>query len=88
MKSRKIPMRKCVSCGQKREKKDLLRIVNNKEQEVSFDETGKKNGRGAYICKSVECIDKAKKSKRLNILLDTEIDSEFYEKLKEYIQSV
>ena len=42
MKSRKIPMRKCVSCGQKREKKDLLRIVNNKEQEVSFDETGKK----------------------------------------------
>ena len=48
MKSRKIPMRKCVSCGQKREKKDLLRIVNNKEQEVSFDETGKKNGRGAY----------------------------------------
>ena len=84
MKSRKIPMRKCVSCGQKREKKDLLRIVNNKEQEGSFDETG----RGAYICKSVECIDKAKKSKRLNILLDTEIDSEFYEKLKEYIQSV
>lgn len=88
MKIKKIPMRKCIACGEKKEKKDLLRIVNNKEEGILFDQTGKKNGRGAYICKLLECIDKAKKSKRLNTALESEISSEFYQKLKEHIESI
>lgn len=88
MKVKKIPMRKCVSCGEQREKKDLLRVVNNKEEGILFDETGKKNGRGAYICKSQACIDKAKKNKRLNVALESEISNDFYEKLKEYVDSI
>lgn len=88
MKVKKIPMRKCISCGEKKEKKELLRIVNNKDEGILFDETGKKNGRGAYICKSIECIEKAKKSKRLVSVLEKEITLDFYEKLKEYIEQI
>lgn len=88
MKVKKIPMRKCVACGEQKEKKDLLRIVNNKEEGILFDETGKKNGRGAYICKSSKCLEKVKKTKRLSMALESEISSEFYEKLKEYVDSI
>lgn len=88
MKIKKVPMRKCIACGEKKEKKDLLRIVNNKEEGILFDQTGKKNGRGAYICKLSECVDKAKKSKRLNTALESEISNEFYQKLKEHIESI
>lgn len=69
-------------------KKELLRIVNNKDEGVLLDITGKKNGRGAYICISNKCVDKAKKNKRLNIALESEISSEFYEELKKYVDSI
>ena len=88
MKIKKVPMRKCVSCGEQQEKRNLLRVVNNKDEGILFDETGKKNGRGAYICKSSICIDKAKKSKRLSVALESEISNDFYEKLKEYVDSI
>lgn len=87
MKVKKIPMRKCVACGEQKPKKELLRIVNNKEEGVLFDETGKKNGRGAYICRLVKCVDIAKKSKRISVVLEAEIKSEFYDELKEYLAS-
>lgn len=88
MKTKKIPMRKCVACGEQKPKTELLRIVNNKEEGILFDVTGKKNGRGAYICKSKKCFDIAKKSKKLSVVLESEIKNEFYDELNEYIDSI
>ena len=82
---KKIPQRSCVICRQKKDKKELLRIVKNKENEVSIDETGKKEGRGAYICYSIECLDKAIKTKALKRVLDVDIDEKFYENIREGI---
>ena len=56
MKQRKIPQRKCIVCGENKDKNDLIRIVKNKEEGIILDPTGKKNGRGAYICKEEKCI--------------------------------
>lgn len=82
---KKIPQRSCVICRQKRDKNQLIRIVKNKENEVSIDKTGKKEGRGAYICDSIECVEKAIKTKALEKMLEINIDNETYENLKESI---
>ena len=66
-------------------KKELIRIVKTPEGEVCVDLTGKKSGRGAYICKCIECLEKSFKAKRLSRNLDTPISEEIYEKLKEEI---
>lgn len=84
-KIRKIPMRKCLGCGQNKAKKDLIRIVKNKDNEIFFDETGKKNGRGAYICFDEKCLEKAFKTKALNKTFKMEISDEIYTQLKESI---
>ena len=65
MKVKKIPQRMCTGCMEMKPKKELFRIVRSKEGEISIDLTGKKPGRGAYICKSIECFEKAFKTKRL-----------------------
>ena len=62
---KKQPQRTCMGCNQKKDKKELIRIVKNKNNEISIDRTGKKEGRGAYICDDVNCLDKLIKSKRL-----------------------
>jgi predicted RNA-binding protein YlxR (DUF448 family) len=85
MNKRKIPMRMCTGCMEMKAKKELIRIVKNKEGEVSMDLIGKKPGRGAYICKKTDCLDKAIKSKRLDKNLEVKINDEVYEKLKEKI---
>lgn len=85
MKPKKIPMRMCNGCMEMKPKKELIRIVKNAEGEVSVDLTGKKSGRGAYICKSVECLEKAFKAKRLSRNLDVAIDEEIYNRLREEI---
>ena len=85
MKPKKIPMRMCNGCMEMKPKKELIRIVKNAEGEVSVDLTGKKSGRGAYICKSVECLEKAFKAKRLSRNLDVAIDEEIYNRLSEEI---
>ena len=85
MKKRKIPMRRCIGCMEHFPKKDLCRIVNTKENEIFFDSTGKKNGRGTYICKSIDCLNKAIKSKALSRALETEIPEEVLEAIKEEI---
>lgn len=64
MKTKKIPMRMCLGCGEMKPKRELIRVVKSKEGDISLDLTGKKSGRGAYICKSVECL-KSKKSKKV-----------------------
>ena len=71
-----------MGCNEKKDKKDLIRIVKNKEQEICIDYTGKKEGRGAYICNSVECLDKVIKSKRLERVLECKIDNDIYLKLR------
>lgn len=81
MKVKKIPMRSCVVTHEKLEKKDLIRVVKNKDGEVFVDESGKANGRGAYLKKNAEVIEKAKKSKVLDKILDTAIKEEVYNEL-------
>lgn len=83
-KARKIPQRKCVVCGELKDKKDLLRIVKNKEEGILIDESGKKNGRGAYVCKSKACIEEALRTNKLNRVFRTEVPEELYEELKAY----
>lgn len=85
MKVKKIPLRMCTGCMEMKPKKELIRIVRSKEGEVSVDLTGKKAGRGAYICKSTECLEKAFKAKRLSRNLEVNIDEEIYNRLKEEI---
>jgi len=86
MKIKKVPQRMCTGCMEMKPKKELIRVVKNKEGEVSIDLTGKKPGRGAYICKSVECLEKAFKTRKLERNLETTLSQEVYEKLKEEIR--
>ncbi|WP_125153732.1 RNase P modulator RnpM [Clostridium rectalis] len=86
MKIKKIPQRMCTGCLEMKPKKELIRVVKSKEGEVSVDLTGKKNGRGAYICKSVDCLQKAFKSKKLEKNLETSIDEKIYNTLKEQMK--
>ncbi len=79
MAERKIPMRKCLGCNEMKPKKELIRAVKNSEGEVSLDLTGKKSGRGAYICPDKNCFQKARKGKRLEKALDTAIPDEVYD---------
>lgn len=75
-------MRSCVGCYESKPKKELLRVVRSPEGEISFDPNGKKSGRGAYICPNIECLKKARKAKRLEKSLETEIAPEVYETLE------
>ena len=86
MKNKKIPMRSCVVTREKLPKGELLRIVRTPEMEVKVDETGKLNGRGAYIKKSLEVLEKAKKSKLLEKRLECSIDESVYEEIKNIIE--
>lgn len=85
MKTKKVPERMCTGCMEMKPKKDLIRIVRSKEGEISVDMVGKKPGRGAYICKNIECLEKAVKTKRLEKNLEVKIDEEIYSKLREEI---
>ncbi len=76
------PQRTCMGCNEKREKQQLIRIVKNKQNEIKIDKTGKMEGRGAYICNNVACLDRVKKSKRLEKVLDMKISEEIYEDLR------
>ena len=79
---KKQPQRTCMGCNEKKDKKELIRIVKNKENEISIDKTGKKEGRGAYICNNINCLEKLIKSKRLEKIFDMKISDEIYESLR------
>ena len=79
---KKEPQRTCMGCNEKKDKKQLIRIVKNKENEISIDRTGKKEGRGAYICDNIECLEKLIKTKRLERVFDMKISDEIYENLR------
>lgn len=79
---KKIPLRQCVGCSERKPKGELLRVVRTPEGEIVLDKTGRKNGRGVYICSSVKCFNKARKSGRLSGHLETEIPEEIYAALE------
>lgn len=87
MKVKKIPLRMCTGCMEMKPKKELIRVVKSQEGEVSVDLTGKKSGRGAYVCKCEDCLEKAFKAKRLSRNLDVAISEEVYNKLREEINN-
>ena len=76
------PQRTCMGCNEKKDKKELIRIVKNKENEISIDRTGKLEGRGAYLCDDIRCLEKLIKSKRLEKVFDSKISDEIYENLR------
>ena len=80
-------LRMCIVCRERSDKKELVRVVKNKNGEIFLDKTGKANGRGAYVCKSKECFDKLKKTRALNRAFKCEIPLEVYEKLGEEIEN-
>ena len=82
-KERKIPLRKCSGCGEMKPKSELIRVVRSPEGELSLDITGRKAGRGAYLCHSIDCLRIARKAKRLERSFATAIPSEIYDRLEE-----
>lgn len=78
---KKIPMRMCLGCGEMKPKKTLIRAVKSPEGEISLDLTGKKSGRGAYICRSCECFDKARKARRFEKAFSCKISEEVYDSM-------
>ena len=88
LKPKKIPMRQCKGCREMFPKRELLRVVRSPEGEISLDTVGKKSGRGAYICKNVECFQKARKSKSLERELECSISEEVYDQLKARLAEV
>ena len=79
---KKIPLRTCMGCNEKKPKKELVRIVRNKDGQIFIDKTGKAEGRGAYICDSIECLEKVIKSKRLEKVLEEKLSEEVYNNLR------
>lgn len=82
---RKIPQRKCIGCNTSKDKKELIRVVRNAEGEISIDMTGKKPGRGAYICNDPKCLKAAIKGKKLEKAFETSISAEIYARLEQEI---
>lgn len=83
---KKLPGRTCIGCAAQKTKNELIRIVKNSSGEISVDKTGKKQGRGAYICNDIECLNKAIRSKKLERCFETSIDESIYEELKNEIE--
>lgn len=81
MKKKKIPLRKCIACGENKPKKELLRVVRKSDSDIEVDLTGKVNGRGAYICADLNCLNTVKKTKKLGKVLECEIPSKVYDEL-------
>ena len=82
MKPRKIPERQCLGCNEHKPKMELLRVVKTPEGEIVLDFTGKKSGRGAYICRDVKCLKKARKSKRIDSNLGVTVPEEVYDRME------
>lgn len=82
-----LPQRSCVICRTQKNKNELLRIVRNKENIIKIDEKGKESGRGAYICYNMDCLEKAKKTKKLEKSLESKIDENIYLEIEEIIKN-
>lgn len=87
MKKKKIPVRQCVGCMEAKPKKELIRIVINKDKEIKIDTTGKASGRGVYLCKNGNCFELARKKKALSRSLKTDIPKETLDRIFEELKS-
>lgn len=85
---KKVPVRMCIGCREHKPKKELIRVVRSPEGEISIDATGKKSGRGAYLCADSACLAKARKTRQLERALETAIPDEVYEKLEQQLCAV
>lgn len=88
MVSKKIPMRQCVGCGEMKSKKEMIRVIKTPEEEIVLDATGKKNGRGAYLCRSGACFAKARKTKAMERSLKVSIPEMVYEALEKELEQL
>lgn len=79
---KRTPLRMCTGCGEMKAKKELVRVVRSKEGEISLDLTGKKSGRGAYVCHSLDCLKKARKSRRIERSFQCQIPDEVYDSME------
>lgn len=85
--SKKVPLRQCVGCGEMKSKKEMMRVLKTAEDEIVLDVTGKKNGRGAYLCVSLDCLKKARKNKGLERSFKRSIPEEVYESLEKEFET-
>lgn len=83
-----MPKRQCIGCGEMKEKRELIRILRTPEEEIVLDATGRKNGRGAYLCHSSQCLEKAFKSKGLDRAFRTSVPKEVYDRLREELTAI
>ncbi len=88
MSTKKIPLRQCIGCGEMKSKKEMIRVLKTAEDEIILDATGRKNGRGAYLCPSMECFKKAVKSKGLERSFKMAIPKEVYETLEKEMEQL
>ena len=88
LKPKKVPQRQCVGCRTMKDKRELIRVVRSPEGNITLDATGKKSGRGAYVCPDGECLKKARKSRALERAFDTAIPPEVYEALEKEMEAV
>ena len=86
MQAKKVPIRMCTGCSEQKPKKELVRVVKSPDGEISLDLTGKKSGRGAYVCKNIDCLKKARKAKRFERAFSCQIPDEVYERMEREIQ--
>ena len=84
----KIPMRQCTGCREMKSKKEMIRVLKTPEDEIVLDTTGRKNGRGAYVCPSIECLDKAIRNHGIERSLKTSVPEEVYEDLKKELNDI
>lgn len=88
MSTKKIPLRQCIGCGETKSKKEMIRVLKTAEDEIVLDATGRKNGRGAYLCPSMDCFKKAVKNKGLERSFKTAIPKEVYETLEKEMEQL
>ena len=88
MANKKIPMRQCIGCGEMKPKKEMIRVIKTAEDEIMLDATGRKNGRGAYLCPSMECLKKAVKGKGLERSFKMPIEKSVYDKLAKELENI
>lgn len=86
--AKKVPLRQCVGCGEMKGKKDMMRVLKTAEGDICLDTTGKKNGRGAYVCKNAECLKLARKNKGLERSFKMSIPKEVYNALEEEFENL
>nr|WP_138310098.1 YlxR family protein [Clostridium sp. 1001271st1 H5] len=88
MSMKKVPLRQCIGCQEMKSKKEMIRVIKTAEDEIMLDATGRKNGRGAYLCPSMECLKKAVKGKRLERSFKMAIPKEVYETLEKEMEEL